>query len=45
MRVSVLLTTHNGVAFLAETLASVLAQRFDDFEVVVVDDASTDTTA
>jgi len=45
VRVSVLLTTHNGAAFLGETLASVLAQRFDDFEVVVVDDASTDATA
>ena len=44
MRVSVLLTTHNGAAFLRETLDSVLSQDFPDFEVVVVDDASTDTT-
>ena len=44
MQVSVLLTTYNGADFLRETLDSVLAQRFSDFEVVVVDDASTDAT-
>ena len=43
-RVSVLLTTHNGAAFLRPTLDSVLAQSFQDFELVVVDDASTDAT-
>ena len=43
-RVSVLLTTRNGAAWLGETLDSVLTQRFADFEVVVVDDASTDAT-
>jgi hypothetical protein len=43
-RVSVLLTTHNGAALLAESLDSILAQRFDGFELVVVDDASTDAT-
>jgi len=41
-RVSVLLTTFNGAPLLAETLDSVLAQRFEDFELVVVDDCSTD---
>jgi GT2 family glycosyltransferase len=44
VRVSVLLTTRNGATLLRETLASVLAQDFPDFEVVVVDDASTDAT-
>ncbi len=44
VRVSVLLTTYNGADFLRETLDSVLAQRFSDFEIVVVDDASTDAT-
>ncbi|WP_135467462.1 glycosyltransferase family 2 protein [Crenalkalicoccus roseus] len=41
-RVSVLMTTHNGAPLLGEALDSVLAQRFRDFELVVVDDASTD---
>ncbi len=41
-RVSVCVPTYNGSAFLAETLASIRNQTFDDFEVVVVDDCSTD---
>lgn len=44
MRVSVLLTTRNGADLLPETLASVLAQQFDGFQLIVVDDASTDAT-
>ncbi len=41
-RVSVCIPTFNGAAFLAETVASAVAQTFDDFEVVIVDDCSTD---
>ncbi|HEX4261403.1 MAG TPA: glycosyltransferase family 2 protein [Acetobacteraceae bacterium] len=44
-RVSVLMTTFNGERTIGESIASVLAQTFEDFELVVVDDASTDTTA
>ena len=44
-RVSVLMTTYNGARFLAESIDSVLGQSFTDFELVVVDDASTDATA
>lgn len=43
-RVSVLMTTHNGAPLIAESLDSILAQRFRDFELVVVDDTSTDGT-
>jgi len=42
-KVSVLMTTYNGAPLLAESLDSVLAQRFEDFELVLVDDCSTDT--
>ena len=36
---------YNGERYLAQTLEAVRAQTFDDFEVVVVDNASTDRTA
>ena len=43
-RVSVLMTTYNGAAFIARSIDSVLAQTWRDFELIVVDDASTDGT-
>jgi hypothetical protein len=44
-RISVFIPVHNGAARLSETLDSVLGQTFDDFEVICVDDASTDGSA
>ncbi|MBL8701920.1 MAG: glycosyltransferase [Alphaproteobacteria bacterium] len=43
--VSVLMPVFNGERFLREAIDSVLAQSFDDFELVVVDDGSLDGTA
>jgi glycosyltransferase involved in cell wall biosynthesis len=43
-RVTVYVPTHNRAALLPRTLESVLAQTFDDFRVVVSDNASTDET-
>ncbi|CAH1662244.1 Glyco_trans_2-like domain-containing protein [Hyphomicrobiales bacterium] len=40
--VSVLVPVHNAERYLAETLRSVLAQTFTDFELLAVDDLSTD---
>ena len=40
--VSVVLAVHNGARYLRESLESVLAQTMDDFELIVVDDGSTD---
>lgn len=42
--VSVIMPVHNGAALIAETIASLQSQHFRDFEVVIVDDCSTDTT-
>jgi glycosyl transferase family 2 len=41
---SVVIPTFNRVALLGETLESVFAQRLTDFEIIVVDDGSTDGT-
>jgi len=42
--VSVLMTAYNREKFLGEAMASVLASTFNDFELIVVDDCSTDGT-
>ena len=44
-RVSVIIAAYNAAAHLEDTLASVHAQSYDDWEVVLADDASTDATA
>jgi glycosyltransferase involved in cell wall biosynthesis len=43
--VSVLLTSHNRERYLAASIESVLAQTLGDFELLIVDDASTDSSA
>ena len=42
--VSVLVTLYNREAFIGAALTSILASTYEDFEVVVVDDASTDNS-
>lgn len=44
MKVTVLLAVHDGERYVARAIDSVLKQTFDDFELLVVDDASTDST-
>lgn len=43
-RISVIITSYNYAHYIAESIASVLAQDAADFELIVVDNASTDAT-
>ena len=44
-RISVIIPTYNRADFIGETIQSVLGQTYADFELIVLDDASTDDTA
>jgi glycosyltransferase involved in cell wall biosynthesis len=43
-RIDILLATYNGAAFLAEQLASLIAQDYPNFGILIRDDGSTDNT-
>src|SRR5215212_5552551 len=42
--VSVIIPTYNSALFLPQSLESVLHQTYSNFEVIVIDDGSTDNT-
>lgn len=44
-RVSVIISTFNGEKYLPEAVNSILNQTFDDFELIIVNDGSADSTS
>lgn len=44
MKFSILIPTYNGADILPDTLRSILSQSFDNFEIIIHDDASSDMT-
>lgn len=42
--VSIITPTYNCGAFIGETIKSVLSQTYEDWEMIIVDDCSTDDT-
>jgi glycosyltransferase involved in cell wall biosynthesis len=44
-RVSIILPTYNGSRFIEQAIKSVLKQSYEDFELLIIDDGSTDKTS
>ncbi|MCA6557427.1 MAG: glycosyltransferase, partial [Pseudanabaena sp. M114S2SP2A07QC] len=45
VKVSVLLPVYNGGLTLSQAIASILSQDMSEFELIVIDDCSTDNSA
>lgn len=43
-RVSVVIPAYNAASYLAEAISSILTQSYNDFELLIMDDGSTDST-
>ena len=44
MKISVIIAAYNSEEFVVETIESILNQTIDDFEIIAVNDGSTDNT-
>jgi len=45
MQVSVIMPVYNAAPFLAQTLSSILSQTYEDFELIAIDDGSSDESS
>ena len=45
LKFSILIPTYNGAEVIGDTLRSLLSQSFQNFEIIVQDDASKDNTS
>ena len=43
-KVSIIISTYNGAAYIGETIESIRSQTYSDWELIIVDDGSTDDT-
>ena len=44
MKISVYITSYNYSEYLKQAIESVLAQYFEDYELIIIDDGSTDNS-
>lgn len=45
IKVSIILPTYNGAGYIGKSIESVIKQSFTEWELIVIDDGSTDDTA
>ena len=44
-KISIVMPVYNGASCIEDALCSILGQSFSDFELIILDDGSTDDTA